>query len=101
MIQCHWMLVDLFSKEGNRSLGHKRNWQLYPNIYFVLLNAWLFLLFIGLCPLQKINEKPQVVNDYERGAAIPNNQILGKLEKQLGKYFAWQIKLLLCNCFCL
>jgi putative transcription factor len=32
----------------------------------------------------KINEKPQVVNDYEAGRAIPNQQILGKLERTLG-----------------
>jgi len=32
----------------------------------------------------KICEKPQVVNDYEAGKAIPNQQILGKLERALG-----------------
>lgn len=32
----------------------------------------------------KICEKPQVVNDYESGKAIPNQQVLGKLEKALG-----------------
>eukprot|EP00163_Fabomonas_tropica_P003326 TRINITY_DN1280_c0_g1_i1.p1 TRINITY_DN1280_c0_g1~~TRINITY_DN1280_c0_g1_i1.p1 ORF type:complete len:149 (-),score=49.77 TRINITY_DN1280_c0_g1_i1:190-636(-) len=31
-----------------------------------------------------INEKPQVVNDYESGRAIPNNQIMGRLERALG-----------------
>lgn len=31
-----------------------------------------------------INEKPIVVAEYEQGKAIPNNQILGKLEKKLG-----------------
>ena len=40
----------------------------------------------GLSPaFQKINEKPQVINDYEAGRAIPNQQILGKLERTLGK----------------
>ena len=34
--------------------------------------------------LQRINEKPQVVNDYEAGRAIPNNQIMNKLERALG-----------------
>ncbi|XP_002165088.3 endothelial differentiation-related factor 1 homolog isoform X1 [Hydra vulgaris] len=29
----------------------------------------------------KINEKPQVINDYEAGRAIPNNQILSKIER--------------------
>jgi putative transcription factor len=33
---------------------------------------------------QAINEKPQIVNEYEAGKAIPNNQILGKLERTLG-----------------
>ncbi|KAI8138525.1 multi protein bridging factor 1-domain-containing protein [Fennellomyces sp. T-0311] len=33
---------------------------------------------------QKINEKPQVVNEYESGKAIPNQQVLGKLERALG-----------------
>ena len=31
-----------------------------------------------------INVKPSVINDYESGKAIPNNQILGKLERKLG-----------------
>ncbi|KAF8314295.1 hypothetical protein DL93DRAFT_2058398 [Clavulina sp. PMI_390] len=33
---------------------------------------------------QKINEKPTVIQDYESGKAIPNPQILGKLERALG-----------------
>jgi len=32
----------------------------------------------------KINEKVQVVNEYESGKAIPNNQIMGKLERAIG-----------------
>jgi len=32
----------------------------------------------------KINEKPQVVNDYEAGKAIPNQQLMSKLERVLG-----------------
>lgn len=32
----------------------------------------------------KINEKPSILQDYEAGKAIPNPQILGKLERQLG-----------------
>lgn len=32
----------------------------------------------------KINEKQQVVNEYESGKAIPNNQVMGKLERALG-----------------
>ncbi|CAK7896027.1 multiprotein-bridging factor 1 [[Candida] anglica] len=32
----------------------------------------------------KINEKPNVINDYEAGRAVPNQQLLGKLERALG-----------------
>ncbi|CCE90469.1 multiprotein-bridging factor 1 TDEL_0B03400 [Torulaspora delbrueckii] len=32
----------------------------------------------------KINEKPTVINDYEAARAIPNQQVLGKLERALG-----------------
>lgn len=32
----------------------------------------------------KINEKPTVINDYEAGRAIPQQQVLGKLERNLG-----------------
>jgi len=32
---------------------------------------------------QKINEKPSILQDYESGRAIPNPQILGKLERVL------------------
>lgn len=32
----------------------------------------------------RVNEKPQVINDYEAGRAIPNQQILTKLERTLG-----------------
>ncbi|CAO3656779.1 unnamed protein product [Mucor hiemalis] len=33
---------------------------------------------------QLINEKPQVVNEYESGKAIPNQGVLGKMERSLG-----------------
>ncbi|ORZ01841.1 MBF1-domain-containing protein [Lobosporangium transversale] len=32
----------------------------------------------------KVNEKQTVINDYEASRAIPNQQILGKLERALG-----------------
>ncbi|XP_076020292.1 endothelial differentiation-related factor 1 homolog [Genypterus blacodes] len=32
----------------------------------------------------RINEKPQVIADYESGKAIPNNQVLGKIERAIG-----------------
>ena len=31
-----------------------------------------------------INEKPQVVAEYESGKAVPNPQIISKLERKLG-----------------
>jgi len=33
---------------------------------------------------QQINERPQIIQEYESGKAIPNQQILGKLERFLG-----------------
>ena len=43
------------------------------------------LIYINILFLfQKINEKPQVINDYEAGRAIPNNQILSKVERIVG-----------------
>ena len=33
---------------------------------------------------QRINEKSTVVNEYESGKAIPNNQIISKMERALG-----------------
>ncbi|XP_053473688.1 endothelial differentiation-related factor 1 homolog isoform X1 [Ictalurus furcatus] len=38
----------------------------------------------------KINEKPQVIADYEAGKAIPNNQIMGKIERVLGNELKMQ-----------
>jgi putative transcription factor len=32
----------------------------------------------------KINEKPQVIAEYEQGKALPNQQILAKIERALG-----------------
>ncbi|XP_050301803.1 endothelial differentiation-related factor 1 homolog [Anthonomus grandis grandis] len=32
----------------------------------------------------KINEKPQIITDYEAGKGIPNNVILGKIERAIG-----------------
>jgi len=36
--------------------------------------------------LQKVNEKPQVINDYEAGRGIPNQVVIGKIEKAIGKW---------------
>nr|CAG4642191.1 EOG090X0ILG [Eurycercus lamellatus] len=32
----------------------------------------------------KINEKPQIITDYEAGRGIPNQQVLGKIERAIG-----------------
>lgn len=45
---------------------------------------------------QKINEKPSILQDYESSKAIPNSQILAKLERVLkvklrGVYFVVMI----------
>ncbi|XP_027137779.1 endothelial differentiation-related factor 1 homolog isoform X2 [Larimichthys crocea] len=45
----------------------------------------------------KINEKPQVIADYEAGRAIPNNQVMGKIERAIGpalKTLFWDAYLL-------
>lgn len=33
---------------------------------------------------QAINEKPQIIQEYESGKAIPNPQVLSKLSRALG-----------------
>lgn len=33
---------------------------------------------------QLINEKPQIIQEYESGKAIPNPQVLSKLSRALG-----------------
>lgn len=38
--------------------------------------------------LQKVNEKPQVINDYEAGRGIPNQVVIGKIEKAIGKWIS-------------
>ena len=53
---------------------------------------WIIRCLSGLAALvpdlplisQKINEKPQVIADYETGKAIPNNQVMSKIERAIG-----------------
>jgi hypothetical protein len=40
--------------------------------------------------LQKVNEKPQVINDYEAGRGIPNQVVIGKIERAIGKWVTVQ-----------
>lgn len=56
------------------------------------LRVFLSFFFVPFCftpPTatvhpQQINEKPQVVGEYESGKAIPNPQLISKLERALG-----------------
>lgn len=52
----------------------------------------LYVYWVHDTYLQRCNEKPQVVNDYEAGRGIPNQAIIGKMERVLGKInFYWTI----------
>ena len=54
---------------------------------YLILNFKFFqfqLILIFLVIPQIINEKPQIIQEYESGKAIPNQQIIGKLERALG-----------------
>jgi len=55
-----------------------------PSVGKAMSSARLELKLTQKDVAQKINEKPSVVQDYESGKAIPNPQILGKLERILG-----------------
>lgn len=41
---------------------------------------------------QKINEKEQIVKEYESGKAIPNQQVLAKMERVLGVKLRGKLK---------
>lgn len=53
-------------------------------IFFVFVFLFFLSKIVCFCPFQKICEKPQVINDYEAGRGIPNNVILGKIERVIG-----------------
>lgn len=44
----------------------------------------LWCLPVLLLLLQLVNEKPQIIQDYESGKAIPNPQVLSKMSRVLG-----------------
>lgn len=52
------------------------------HILLILVVSYGIHEFTILCQL--INEKPQVIQEYEAGKAIPNQQIVLKLERVLG-----------------
>jgi len=59
-----------------------------PELSFFKINCniWFLptVLFWLYSPPQRIAEKPQIVTEYETGKAIPNNQIIQKMERALG-----------------
>jgi len=54
-----------------------------PSVGKAMSQARLALELTQKDVAQKVNEKPSVIQDYESGRAIPNPQILGKLERIL------------------
>ncbi|KAF5331046.1 hypothetical protein D9619_005700 [Psilocybe cf. subviscida] len=55
-----------------------------PSVGRAMMDARLALKLSQKDVAQKVNEKPSVIQDYESSKAIPNPQILGKLERVLG-----------------
>jgi hypothetical protein len=53
-------------------------------LLLLLTPAPLLRVLRCCCAEQLINEKPQIIQDYESGKAIPNPQILSKLSRVLG-----------------
>lgn len=68
------------------SIFHMYNHVLQPCFLFFLKKIFFALLLVtfGICFSQMINEKPQVIQEYESGKAIPNQQVISKLERALG-----------------
>ncbi|KJA27288.1 hypothetical protein HYPSUDRAFT_35129 [Hypholoma sublateritium FD-334 SS-4] len=54
-----------------------------PSVGRAIQDARLELKLSQKDVAQKINEKPSIIQDYESSKAIPNAQILGKLERVL------------------
>jgi putative transcription factor len=46
--------------------------------------ASMFSVSMLSAVLQAINEKPQIIQEYESGKAIPNPQVLSKMSRVLG-----------------
>ncbi|XP_010920214.1 multiprotein-bridging factor 1b [Elaeis guineensis] len=67
--------------EESENLSHERvSTELKKNIMQARINKKLTQAQLA----QLINEKPQVIQEYESGKAIPNQQIITKLERVLG-----------------
>ncbi|RRT65114.1 hypothetical protein B296_00036068 [Ensete ventricosum] len=73
--------------DETENLTHERvSSELKKNIMQARLGKKLTQAQLGQTSImpQLINEKPQVIQEYESGKAIPNQQIITKLERVLG-----------------
>nr|CAD1823746.1 unnamed protein product [Ananas comosus var. bracteatus] len=67
--------------EETENLSHERvSTDLKKNIMQARLDKKLTQAQLA----QMINEKPQIIQEYESGKAIPNQQLISKLERVLG-----------------
>ncbi|KAI9187109.1 hypothetical protein LWI28_024467 [Acer negundo] len=67
--------------EDSESLSHDR---VPTELKKAIMQARMDKKFTQAQLAQMINEKPQIIQEYESGKAIPNQQILTKLERTLG-----------------
>ncbi|KAL5074430.1 hypothetical protein RYX36_013414 [Vicia faba] len=67
--------------EDTENLAHD---QVPTELKKAIMQAWTDKKLTQAQLAQIINEKPQVIQEYESGKAIPNQQIIGKLERALG-----------------
>lgn len=60
--------------------------QNYNSVVYHVQSSIVYLLLMRKYArnLQKVNEKAQVINDYEAGRGIPNQLVIGKIERVLG-----------------
>ncbi|XP_010775273.1 endothelial differentiation-related factor 1 homolog [Notothenia coriiceps] len=85
MAESDWDTVTVLRKKGPSASQAKSKQQTVYNGWVLLAGGLThFLIIYEKSSPQKINEKPQVIADYECGKAIPNNQVLGKIERAIG-----------------
>lgn len=75
-------LTSGWSDLGTTAVGAR---ELLFEIQISLL-SWVVRVFCSahLTRMQQISEKPNVVQEYETGQAIPDSKIINKMEKALG-----------------
>ena len=60
------------------------DWKIFDELRVFIIHV-IVMYFLPFLPLpQRINEKLSVVSEYESGKAIPNQQIIAKMERVLG-----------------